>query len=272
MPGATPSRAVDLDELLAVATELADDASRLLLEGLERTDLAVDTKSTHTDLVTEVDRAAEALIVAGLARRRPDDGVVGEEGADRTGTTGVRWVIDPIDGTTNFFYRHPGFAVSIAAEVDGEMAVGVVAVPSHREVFQAVAGGGATCNGRPLRCSSASELSQALVATGFSYDPDRRRRQADVLSGLIGAIRDVRRVGAASVDLCSVAAGRVDAYYERGLQPWDHAAGALIAAEAGARVGDLHGGPPGAGVVLAAAPALWEPLASLLGSLGADRA
>ena len=178
-------------------------------------------------------------------------------------------MIDPIDGTTNFVYGHPGFSVSIAAEVDGEPAVGVVAVPLHQDVFTAVRGRGAHRNGVPVRASAATDLSRALVATGFAYDPDRRRRQAAVVEGLIGDIRDVRRVGAASVDLCSVACGRVDAYYERGLSPWDWAAGALIAREAGARVDDVGGGDGASDLLLAAPEPLWEPLADRLRALGA---
>lgn len=262
----------DLHDLLALAVGLAERTSDLLLAGLTRDDLGVATKSSATDLVTELDRAAEALIVDGIRRSRPHDAVLGEEGADRAGTSGVRWVIDPIDGTTNYVYGHPGFSVSIAVEVDGDPAVGVVAVPLHQDVFTAVRGGGAHRNGVPVHPTATTELSQALVATGFSYDPDRRRRQAAVVEGLIGDIRDVRRVGAASVDLCSVACGRVDAYWERGLAPWDWAAGALIAAEAGARVGDLGGGDGHEAVLLAAPEALWEPLAERLVRLGADRA
>lgn len=265
-------RAVELDDLLALAVGLAERTSDLLLDGLARDDLAVATKSSATDLVTEVDRAAEALIVDGLRRSRPHDAIVGEEGADEEGTSGVRWVIDPIDGTTNFVYGHPGFSVSIAAEVDGEPAVGVVAVPLHQDVFTAVRGGGAHRNGVAIRPAGTVELSQALVATGFSYDPGRRQRQARVVEGLIGDIRDVRRVGAASVDLCSVACGRVDAYYERGLAPWDWAAGALIAAEAGARVGDVGGGDGHPDLLLAAPAALWDPLAERLLRLDAASA
>ena len=264
-----PAPTAELDDLLALAVGLAERTSDLLLDGLHRDDLAVDTKSSATDLVTELDRAAEELIVDGLRRSRPHDGILGEEGARRDGTSGVRWVIDPIDGTTNFVYGHPGFAVSIAAEVDGEPAVGVVAVPLHQDVFTAVRGGGAHRNGVPIRPAATTDLAQALVATGFSYDRDRRRQQAAVVQALIGDIRDVRRVGAASVDLCSVACGRVDAYYERGLQPWDWAAGALIAREAGARVGDLHGAPGHPDVLLAAPEALWEPLAERLRALDA---
>jgi myo-inositol-1(or 4)-monophosphatase len=261
-----------LDELLALATRLAADASALLVAGLGRVRSEVSTKSSATDMVTEMDRASEALIVAGLRSARPDDGLVGEEGTDERGTSGVRWLIDPIDGTTNYLYGLPGFAVSIAAEVDGAMAIGVVDSPLHHDVFAAARGRGATRNGEAITVSAKADLATALVATGFSYEAERRRRQAAVLAEVLPRIRDVRRFGAASVDLCSVACRRVDAYYERGLGPWDLAAGGLIAAEAGATVGDLAGGPPSGDFVLAAAPAIFHPLRELLVSAGAATA
>jgi myo-inositol-1(or 4)-monophosphatase len=229
-------------------------------------------------MVTDMDRASERTIVEGILAARPDDAVVGEEGADRAGTTGIRWIIDPIDGTTNYVYGHPGFAVSIAAERTdpatgtAEVIVGVVADPLHREVFTAIAGGGAFRNGDPISCSTTVELGRALVATGFSYESKRRSRQATVLTHLLPAVRDIRRMGAASVDLCSVACGRVDAYYERGLKPWDFAAGALVAREAGALVADLDGGSASEAFTLAATPALHVPLAELLRAAGAAEA
>lgn len=259
----------DPDDLLHLATRLADDAAALLIEGLERARTSVTTKSSSTDLVTEMDRAAERLIGDGLRLERPDDAVVGEEGTDRAGTSGVRWLVDPIDGTTNYTYGHPGFAVSIAAEIDGVTTVGVVADPLHRDVFTAVRGRGARRNGRPLSVTACADLAQALVATGFSYEAARRERQAAVLAEVIPQVRDIRRMGAAAVDLCSVACGRVDAFYEKGLQPWDHAAGALIAAEAGAVVGDLDGGPASGSFCLAAAPGVFAPLRDLLRRAGA---
>lgn len=259
----------DPDELLALATSIADEAASILVDGLSRARTLVDTKSTGTDMVTEMDRASEALILERILAARPDDGVLGEEGTDRPGTSGVRWVVDPIDGTTNYLYGHAGFSVSIAAEVDGRAIIGVVHDPLHGEVFTAVRGAGAFRNGRPISASTETDLGRALVATGFSYEPDRRRRQAAVLGLVAPQIRDIRRMGAASVDLCSVACGRVDAYYERGLQPWDHAAGALIATEAGAIVGDLDGGSARFEFCLAAPPALFGPLRDLLIESGA---
>jgi len=261
-----------VEELLAVAEAAARQAGELLVGALGRNDLVMEHKTSPTDVVTDVDRAAEAMIVGALRASRPHDAIVGEEGANQPGTSGVRWVIDPIDGTANFVFGHPGFAVSIAAELNGTTVVGVVNDPLLDEVFTATAGGGARRNGTPISTGSRTELPQALVSTGFSYDPERRRRQAAVLGIVLPAVRDIRRMGAASTDLCSVACGRVDAYYERGLKPWDYAAGALVAHEAGARVGDLDGGPPSGDFTLAAAPALWDELAVLLDRAGARHA
>jgi myo-inositol-1(or 4)-monophosphatase len=255
--------------LLELALELADGASGLVLERLGQPRSDVRTKSTGTDMVTEVDKASEELIVAGIRRARPDDAILSEEGAGGEGSSGYRWVIDPIDGTTNYLYGHPGFGVSIAVEHEGDVVAGVVQDPVHAEVFAATRGGGATRNGRPIEVSAETRLSSALVATGFGYDPERRIAQAEVLTRVIGRIRDVRRMGAAAVDLCSVACGRVDAYFERGLNHWDLAAGALIASEAGARLAAIDGGPPLPGSVVAAPPALFEPLQELLVTAGA---
>jgi myo-inositol-1(or 4)-monophosphatase len=256
--------APDLPALRDLAVDLATDAGRLLVSGLDRTRTDVATKSSATDMVTEMDRAAEALITSALAERRPDDGLLGEEGSQRAGTSGVRWLIDPLDGTTNYLYAFPAFAVSIAAEVDGAVAVGVVRDPLHDETFAAVRGEGAFCNDRRLAVGGPPTLATALVATGFAYTPERRAHQARVLTHVLPAVRDIRRAGSAALDLCAVAMGRVDAYYERGMGPWDFAAGAFIAHEAGAWVGDLDGGPPSTDIVLAAPPHLAAPLRDLL--------
>jgi myo-inositol-1(or 4)-monophosphatase len=261
-----------LDELLDLATDLATRAAELLVDGLSHHRVEVSTKSSSTDMVTEMDRASEALIAAGIRAARPEDGIVGEEGADHAGTSGVRWLVDPIDGTTNYLYGFPGFAVSIGAEYRGEIVVGVVQDPLHRDVFRAVKGRGATRNGEPINASTKDDLQTALVGTGFSYEPERRRRQAAVLTQVLPHIRDIRRMGAAAVDLCSVACGRLDAFYERGLGPWDLAAGALIAREAGATVGDLSGGPASGEFTLAASKGLFEPLRALLDTAGAGTA
>ncbi|HEV3401430.1 MAG TPA: inositol monophosphatase family protein [Acidimicrobiales bacterium] len=257
----------DLDALLDLATGLARDAGALLLDGRAAArvdDASVATKTSATDLVSDMDRASEKLVVEGLASARPDDAILAEEGASREGSSGVRWVIDPLDGTTNYLYGHPAWGVSIAAEVDGEGVVGVVYDPTRDELFSGVVGRGAACNGEKVVPSEASDLSQSLVATGFSYLPERRAHQARMLSTVLPAVRDIRRMGAATLDLCWVACGRVDAYYESGLQPWDLAAGAVIAAAAGASVEGLEGPIPESGSAVAATPALLEPLRDLL--------
>jgi len=259
----------DPASLLGLATSIAARAAGVLVAGLDRARAEVVTKSSRTDLVTDIDRASEQLIVEALRRARPDDAVLAEEGGGHAGTSGYRWVIDPVDGTTNYVYGHPPYAVSIALEDAEGALVGVVHDAASDEVFTAVRGGGATLDGRPIRCSSTVELPEALVATGFSYDAGRRGRQAQVLRAVLPAVRDIRRHGAASVDLCWVACGRVDAFYERGLAPWDLAAGGLVARESGARTVDLDGGPASPAFVLAAPPALVAPLTALLRPAGA---
>jgi myo-inositol-1(or 4)-monophosphatase len=255
--------------LVALAGDVARRAGALLLDGSRQRRRLVETKSTVTDMVSEMDRAAEDLIVGALLAARPDDGVLGEEGSSRAGTSGLRWVVDPLDGTTNYLYGIPGWGVSIAAETADGVVAGVVFDPVHDELFAALRGGGARCNDEPIACSTQSELGLALVATGFGYSPERRRAQAEVVAGLLADIRDIRRIGAAAVDLCSVACGRVDAYFERGLSWWDLAAGALIATEAGCVVTSLDGGPVSPGSVVASAPGLSETLGERLISLRA---
>ena len=269
--GAGTTGGADQRTLLELAVGLAREASALLREGRSH-HLAVSTKSSRTDMVTEVDRASEALIVARLRAARPHDAIVGEEGTAVTGTSGVRWLVDPLDGTTNYLYGYRAYAVSIAAEVDGEVVVGVVADASNGEVFTAARGSGAECDGVPLDVVDHAELATALVGTGFSYLADRRTRQAQVLTAVLPVVRDVRRAGSAALDLCWLAAGRLDAFYEKGLGPWDFAAGALIASEAGARAGDLDGGAPSTDFVLAATPSLFDALRAALVAAGAARA
>lgn len=253
----------DPHQLLPLAVEAARAAGALLLEGRERVAGTAETKTSGTDMVTDMDRASEALLATTILTARPDDAFLGEEGTAGAGTTGVRWVVDPLDGTTNYLYGFPAWAVSVAAEIDGRPSVGVVYEPSHDEMFTAVRGGGARCNHRPLQVEGPPDLATALVATGFSYDAASRRRQADVLAQLIPWVRDVRRAGAAAVDLCWVALGRVDIYYEQGIQPWDWAAGGLVASEAGAVVTALDNG-----TVVAAPAQLHEPFLRLLESAG----
>jgi myo-inositol-1(or 4)-monophosphatase len=268
--GGAAGSAAHPDALVALARAVAGEAVALLLDGLRRTRVTVETKSTATDMVSEMDRASEALIVSRLLAARPDDGIVAEEGSARAGTSGLRWVVDPLDGTTNYLYDFPGWAVSIAAEDDAGVVAGVVADAVHGEVFTAARGGGAHRNGEPIAVSGCRDLPTALVGTGFGYGAERRAAQGAVLTGLLPRVRDVRRMGAASVDLCSVACGRLDAYYERGLSWWDLAAGALVATEAGAVVSALDGGPPRGDSVVASTPGLATSLRELLGSLRAQ--
>jgi myo-inositol-1(or 4)-monophosphatase len=297
----------DPEALLHIAVDAATEAGRLLASwrGDERPEV-IDTKSSPTDVVTEMDRRSEALITRRIRAVRPGDTVLGEEGgqttggrdgrggpggADGPGGSGgsadpgdrgdpgrVRWVVDPLDGTVNYLYGLPDWAVSIAAEVDGTVLAGVVEVPRFGETFTAVAGQGAWLHrdGNPgtsvsLRCTCGVALSQALVATGFGYDPRRRRVQGEVVAALLPHVRDIRRAGSAAVDLCSVAAGRMDAFFERGLNYWDYAAGGLIAREAGATVGGLSGQAESTSMTLAASPDLYRQLDAFLTRLDPER-
>ena len=259
----------DPDALLALAVDLAGRAGRLVLDGRRAGVGDVDTKSSTTDLVTAFDKAAERLIVDGLARHRPDDAVVGEEGADRAGTSGLSWFVDPIDGTTNYFYGIPQYAVSVGVADEHGMVAGVVAAPAMDETFTARRGGGAFLNGLPIRVNQLTDVAKALVATGFGYVAERRAYQSRVVANLLPHIRDIRRGGAASLDLCWVACGRVDAYFEEGLNWWDMAAGELVAREAGAATGDYRGGPIGPADLLACSPGIAEALRGLLAAAGA---
>lgn len=214
-------------------------------------------------MVTEVDRETEALIVGRILAARPDDGVLGEEGANRAGTSGVRWVIDPLDGTTNYLYGYPAYAVSIGVEAEGTTVAGVVYDAARSELFSASKDGGAFLNGRAISVSGQERLELALCGTGFGYDREMRRRQAAVCNLLIPQLRDIRRSGSAAIDLCTVACGRVDAYYEFGLNDWDRAAGILIVREAGGRA-ELVESNFGQELNLASGPALFEPLHGLV--------
>ena len=253
----------DPRELRTIAERLARRAGDLAADGRER-GIEVSSKSTATDMVTQWDRAAELEILAGLAEARPDDAVVGEEGGSRPGTTGLEWHVDPVDGTTNFLYGIPAWAVSVGVlDAHGPVA-GAVWIPPLGEMFSAHRGGGATRNGETVRTSDCNDLALALVGTGFGYDPDVRERQIRDLVPVLPRIRDLRRFGAASVDLCMVACGRTDAYLERGLQSWDLAAGWIIALEAGAVVTALDGGRVHPDSVLAAAPGVHAAMVGLL--------
>lgn len=260
---------VDPTDLLAIAQPIASDVASRLEESLDGDGPQVSTKSTATDLVTDLDRWAEAHITERLLEARPDDAVLGEEGADHAGTSGVTWSVDPIDGTVNFVHGIPGFCVSIAAQVDGRSIAAVVVSPLHRDTFTATLGGGAFRNDRPIACAVDPSLERAVIGTGFGYDAARRARQAAVLTQVLPRIADIRRGGSAAIDLCWVACGRLDAYWEVGLNPWDHAAGGLVVTEAGARCGGLDGEPASERFTLAAPPSLWDPLRDLLASMDA---
>ncbi|MEU5882316.1 inositol monophosphatase family protein [Spirillospora sp. NPDC047279] len=264
------------EDLLELAVETAREAGRMLVDKrpVDGPDV-VQTKSSPTDVVTQMDRAAERLIVERIRAARPDDAFLGEEGGTSAGVSGVRWVIDPIDGTVNYLYDLPDWAVSIAAEVDGVAVAGVVEMPRRGETCTALRGGGAllrsATGARDLQVNAAVPLGQALVATGFGYAAERRARQAEVLTGVLPRVRDIRRGGSCCVDMCSLAAGRVDAYYERGVQAWDVAAGSLIVEEAGGLVGGLHGAPAGPEITIAAGPGTFEALHDLLAPLDPAR-
>jgi myo-inositol-1(or 4)-monophosphatase len=255
---------IDAAELLDLAIDIGHRAGALLMERRPPGDLEYATKSSPTDVVTVMDTAAERLITEALRTARPDDGILGEEGTDADSVSGVRWIIDPIDGTVNYLYGMPQWAVSIAAEYREEIVAGMVHSPVSGETFSARRGQGARLAGRRLAVTPADDLSKALVATGFSYVSARRARQAKALQAILPAVRDIRRAGCAALDLCSVAAGRLDGYYEQELKPWDLAAGSLIAGEAGARVEGPNGRPPGAGLVIAAGPAIFPALHDLV--------
>jgi len=270
----TPSAAAPTAaDLLALAVATAREAADLVFRGRASAGADVGTKSSPLDVVTAVDKASERLITDRLLAARPHDGVLGEEGAAREGTSGVRWVVDPIDGTVNFVYGLPAYAVSIAAEVDGEALAGAVLNVATEELFTATRGGGAQLSGPrvagPVRLTGSAppSLDRTLVATGFGYRAEDRRAQGAVVAALLPVVRDIRRIGSSALDLCAVAAGRVDAFYELYLNPWDHAAGALIAAEAGAVVTGLPGRPFAEPMAIAAAPSIAEPFVALVAEL-----
>ena len=252
-------------ELMRLAIDAAQRAGSLLLDRFRRPATGVASKSTPTDLVSDADRESESLIIGLISDARPGDGFLGEEGRSGESQSGLRWIVDPLDGTVNFLFGIPTWSVSIAVE-DGEGAVvGVVHDPVHEETFSATRNGGAWLNGRRVHVGDKTDLSQALVGTGFAYDERIRNHQAEIVRRLLPRVRDIRRLGSAALDLCMLASGRYDAFYEAYMGPWDRAAGVLIAREAGATVTDLA--PPlgdGMGVV-AAIPSLHDELRKLVG-------
>jgi myo-inositol-1(or 4)-monophosphatase len=256
---------------------LADHAGRPIV---------VRTKSSATDVVTEMDQASERMIRELILAERPGDAILGEEGGQTGAGALVRWIVDPLDGTVNYLYGLPDWAVSIAAEVAGTVVAGVVCVPHRNALFGAVLGAGAwrarldddvagsvpaPAEREPLACTADVPLSRALVATGFGYDRGRRRVQGQVIAAVLPEVRDIRRNGACAIDLCSLAAGNVDGYFERGVQYWDIAAGSLIAREAGAVVTGLAGKPAGESMTVGAGPSLFPALHELLLSLDPER-
>jgi len=272
-PADSPDTSPRALESLAVELALgaAEVVTRLRGEYVGHHGLAVSAKSTATDLVTEVDRATERWLVDQLHARRPDDAVLGEEGGDRAGRSRVRWVVDPIDGTVNFVLGIPHYAVSVAAEVDGEVVAGAVSNPVSGETFRAHRGGGAYLGEQRLTGPREVPLARAVVATGFGYDAAARARQVAAVAPLLARIADIRRLGAASLDLCFLGAGRVDAYFEAALNRWDHAAGGLVAMEAGCVVSGLRGQPPGRHLYAATRPELADEFFAALESVDADR-
>lgn len=257
---------VETEVLVQVAVQIAGEAAELVLSTRANAVTEVDTKSSETDVVTAADRAAERLVRERLAELRPGEPVLGEEEGGHTGLDGLVWVVDPIDGTVNYLYGLPWYGVSIAAQLDGVSVAGAVVEPVSGRVWTAERGKGAWLDGRPLRASASTRLELSLFATGFAYATDRRQRQAAVMSQVLGQVRDLRRNGAASLDLCAVAAGWLDGYVEHGLHRWDWAAGALIAEEAGAVI-SLPGSDPdglGSDATFAAAPGIAEELRSAL--------
>jgi myo-inositol-1(or 4)-monophosphatase len=251
-------------ELRIIAEQLARAAGDMALAGRRSGDVTATTKSSPTDMVTQYDKASEDMITAGLRELRPDDGIVGEEGASRDGTSGITWHIDPIDGTSNFYFDIPMWAVSIGAVDESGPIAGAVYVPALGDMFTAARGEGATLNGGRIAVRENSLLSDALVCTGFSYHVSEREVHAQRVATMVGQIRDIRRFGAAAIDLCFVACGRLDAYFEEHLNSWDLIAGQVIATEAGAVVTNFSGDTVTPQQVLASQPGVQKALIQLI--------
>jgi myo-inositol-1(or 4)-monophosphatase len=266
MDGANP------DRLCAVAVLVAKEAAGLAARLRAQAVTDIRTKSSRTDVVTAADTAAEELLRRRLAELRPSDAILGEEGgADQPASPGqLCWVVDPIDGTVNYLYGFPWYSVSVAVTRDGDPLAGAVVEPASGRVWSAVAGGGAFLDGASLRASAAERLDLALIATGFSYQRERRMRQGALVAALLSRVRDIRRAGSAALDLCAVAAGWLDGYYEHAINPWDWAAGSLIAREAGARVHIPDSTAPFGNAIVAATPGIQAELMGALAELGAE--
>ena len=241
-------------ELVLIAEQVARAAGQLLMDRPDS--FTLTEKSSAVDFATQMDEQAERLIVKSLLAVRPDDGIIAEEGATQESKSGITWVIDPLDGTVNYLYGLPGWNISIAAKDNDGVIAGVVHAPSVGALWKATKGGGAFLNNQSIKCNDPINLNMALIATGFSYDLELRKEQGSRIQRLIPQIRDIRRNGAAAVDLCYVAMGAVDAYFESSLKEWDFAAGGLIATEAGAIITGRSGGAPDGDMVVCAGPSL----------------
>ena len=248
-------------ELLELARKVGHDAGALLMERPPA--FEIESKSTAIDIATQMDKKAEKFIMESLLAARPDDGIIGEEGSSVASKSGITWVIDPLDGTVNYFYGLPGWNVSIAAKDKDGSVVGVVTAPTINSTWWATRGGGAFYNGHQIHCNDPIALDRSLIATGFQYDVSHRISQLEDFSKLVPIVRDLRRNGAAAVDLCHVAMGALDGYYEAGLKEWDWAAGALVASEAGATFKHYGQGPMR--ISMAAGPSLHSQLEAHLG-------
>ncbi|MDQ3962468.1 MAG: inositol monophosphatase [Actinomycetota bacterium] len=254
----------DKEDLLDIACRAAISAGELLLERFAGAAAGVGSKTTPTDLVSDADRESEQLLVELISSSRPDDGIVSEEGSRASSSSGLTWVIDPLDGTVNYLFRIPWWSVSIALEDATGALVGVVLDPVRNDLFAAVRGAGATLNDEPIHVSTRTELSAALIGTGFAYDARARAVQAEIVTRVLPKARDIRRAGSAALDLASLSCGRLDGFYEAPMEHWDKAAGVLLAREAGAVVTDLPA-PYGLSTgVMAANPQLHEQLSELV--------
>ncbi len=277
MTETSPLDQATTQRLVVLAADLAREAGEMVRRGRPRDVAVAATKSSPIDVVTAMDLASEALIRARIAAVRPDDGILGEEQGLLPGSSGITWVIDPIDGTVNYLYGIPAYAVSVAA-VTGPprpdawtVVAGCVHSVADGRVWTAGLGEGAWCDGSPVQVNDPVPLAQSLLGTGFGYTADRRRGQARVVAALLPQVRDIRRIGSAALDLCTLASGGLDLYYERGLQPWDLAAASLVAQEAGALVLGLRGAPADEAMTVAGPEPAVRTLVALLEELDADR-
>jgi myo-inositol-1(or 4)-monophosphatase len=259
--------ALDPADLLELALDAAREAGELAARMRARGVDVAGVKSSPTDVVTEADRACEELIRERLLGARPDDAFLGEEGDDSSGTSAVRWIVDPIDGTVNYLYGLPHYAVSVAAEQAGRVVAGAVVAPVLGLEYVATLGAGASLNGVQLEAQESPPIEEALVGTGFSYERKIRAHQAEAVARMLPQVRDIRRIGSCALDLCALAAGSLDAYVEEGPHVWDHAAGGLVATECGARI-DVRATPRGMDLVVCAPEPLWSRFEALVDACG----